>query len=340
MTRSPRVSVIVNNFNYERYVGEAVESALAQDHDDIEVVVVDDGSTDGSPEVIAGFGDRIVAVLKANGGQGSAFNSGFAAASGDVVIFLDADDRLAPHAASTVAQAFAREPELASVQYRLDVVDAHGRSAGVTRPRRSGVLPSGDLAPHVIRFRAYHWQPTTGNAYAAWALRKILPLPEGRYRIEADAYLAELIPFCGPMRGLDDVLGDYRVHGANNYRGATPDAAFFRKKIARIEEGHALVVERAPALGSPAVPPSPDAALDAAFMGFRLASLRLDPANHPTRADRRLRLGLRGAYAALANRQLGGAKARSARAAWLVGVAVAPGTVARRVIGRWTPDVR
>jgi len=340
MTRSLRVSVIVNNFNYERYVGAAVESALAQDHPDVEVVVVDDGSTDGSTEVIAGFGDRIVPVLKPNGGQGSAFNAGFAAASGDVVIFLDADDRLAPHAASRVAQVFAEQPALASVQYRLDVIDGQGHSIGTARPRRTGVLPSGDLARHVIRFRSYHWQPTTGNAYAASALRKILPLPEGRYRIEADAYVAELIPFCGPMRGLDDVLSEYRVHGANNYRGATPDAAFFRKKIARIEEGHALVVAHAPELGWPDVPSSPDAALDAAFMGFRLASLRLDPANHPAQHDRRMRLGLRGAYAALANRQLGGAKARSARAAWLVAVAVAPSAAARRLIGRWTPDVR
>ena len=49
----PRVSVVVNNFNYERYLGEAIDSALAQDHDDVEVVVVDDGSTDGSAEIIA-----------------------------------------------------------------------------------------------------------------------------------------------------------------------------------------------------------------------------------------------------------------------------------------------
>jgi hypothetical protein len=202
------------------------------------------------------------------------------------------------------------------------------------------VLPSGDLAPHVIRYRAYHWQPTTGNAYAAAALSRILPVPEASYRIEADAYLAELVPFCGPMRGLDDVLGDYRVHGANNYRGATPDAAFFRRKIQRIEDGHALLVARAPGLGWDHVPSSSHDALDAPFMGFRVASLRLDPANHPVADDGRAKLATRGAYGALANRQLGSLKARAARAAWLVGVALAPSKLARRVIGRWTPDVR
>ena len=180
-----------------------------------------------------------------------------------------------------MAAAFAADADLASVQYRLQVIDGDGRSTGTTRPRRSGALPSGDLAAHVIRFRAYHWQPTTGNAYAASALARIMPVPESAYRIEADAFLAELIPFCGPMRGLDDVLGDYRVHGANNYRGTKADAAFFRRKIQRIHEGHALVVERAPGLGL-----GPRALVAARgarrpFIGFRLASLRLDPEDHP-----------------------------------------------------------
>src|SRR3954469_14377816 len=133
MSGLPRVSVVINNFNYERYVGEAIDSALAQHQDDVEVVVVDDGSTDGSAEVIGSFGDRVVPVLKPNGGQGSAFNAGFAAASGEVVIFLDADDRLASNAASTGAAAFAAEPRLASIQYRLRVVDGAGAPLGPIR---------------------------------------------------------------------------------------------------------------------------------------------------------------------------------------------------------------
>src|SRR5207302_4981495 len=87
-------SVVVNNHNYERFVGEAVESALAQTYPHTEVVVVDDGSTDGSRDVLERFRGDIQLVLKPNGGQRSAFNAGLERSSGDLVCFLDADDTL------------------------------------------------------------------------------------------------------------------------------------------------------------------------------------------------------------------------------------------------------
>ena len=80
-----RVSVIINNYNYGHFLGAAIDSALTQTYAPIEVVVVDDGSTDDSRNVIAGYGSRIRAVLKVNGGQASAFNAGFAASTGAVI---------------------------------------------------------------------------------------------------------------------------------------------------------------------------------------------------------------------------------------------------------------
>jgi len=70
------VSIIIDNYNYGRFLGEAIDSALAQTYPHVEVIVVDDGSTDNSREVIAKYGDRIIPVLKENGGQASAFNAG------------------------------------------------------------------------------------------------------------------------------------------------------------------------------------------------------------------------------------------------------------------------
>ncbi len=84
-------SIIVNNYNYGRFLAEAIESALSQTYANTEVIVVDDGSTDNSRDIIASYKDQIIPVLKENGGQASAFNAGFQASSGEVIFFLDAD---------------------------------------------------------------------------------------------------------------------------------------------------------------------------------------------------------------------------------------------------------
>src|SRR5260221_12358121 len=99
-----KASIIVTSYNYERFLGHAIESALAQTHGETEVIVVDDGSTDGSRRVIDAFGNRITSVPKANAGQASAFNAGFAASSGEIVPFLDSDDVLLPTATECAAK--------------------------------------------------------------------------------------------------------------------------------------------------------------------------------------------------------------------------------------------
>ena len=101
-----RVSIVIDNYNSEAFVAQAIESALAQTHADLEVLVVDDGSTDRSAEVIRRYRDRVRVVEKPNGGQGSAYNRGFADSSGELVIFLDGDDWLYPQAAQAVAEAW------------------------------------------------------------------------------------------------------------------------------------------------------------------------------------------------------------------------------------------
>ena len=75
----PLVSIIINNYNYGRFLDEAISSALNQTYPHIEVVVVDDGSTDDSRQLIANYEDHIVSVLKENRGMSSACNAGFAA---------------------------------------------------------------------------------------------------------------------------------------------------------------------------------------------------------------------------------------------------------------------
>lgn len=90
------VSIIIPTYNHMHFVGEAIDSALAQTHKRFEVIVVDDGSTDSTSEVVGRYGSRVRYIRKENGGLSAARNAGIRAASECNLVFLDADDRLAP----------------------------------------------------------------------------------------------------------------------------------------------------------------------------------------------------------------------------------------------------
>jgi glycosyltransferase involved in cell wall biosynthesis len=102
----PAVSVIINNYNYARFLNAAIDSALNQRYPLIEIIVVDDGSTDDSREIILSYGDRITAIFKENGGQASALNAAVAASRGNILCFLDADDFYHPDKVVRVVDTF------------------------------------------------------------------------------------------------------------------------------------------------------------------------------------------------------------------------------------------
>src|SRR3546814_4096886 len=118
----PRASIIIANYNYARFLRRCIDSALEQDHPEVEVVVVDDDSSDGSAAVIRSYGSRIVPCLKAPiGGHAAAFQEGFAASRGDIVFFLDAADFLYPQPVSTVLVDWCERT--AQAPFRLPLVD-------------------------------------------------------------------------------------------------------------------------------------------------------------------------------------------------------------------------
>jgi hypothetical protein len=211
------VSIVVNNFNYGRFAGEAVESALRQTHSPVEVIVVDDGSTDDSRTVIEEFGERIRSVFKDNGGQASALNLGFSISRGEVVIFLDADDVLLPGAADSAVERL-HESGAVQVQWPMVVIDDEGHSTGSHTP--AGSLYRGNPGESVVRDGPdrHVFAPTSGNAWARSYLCDVLPMPEPLYRLNADSFLAELAPLHGLIERVDQPLGRYRVHHANALR--------------------------------------------------------------------------------------------------------------------------
>jgi len=202
-----RVTIVIDNYNYAAFVAQAIESSLAQTHSDVEVIVVDDGSTDESVDVIKRFGDRITLIVKPNGGQGSAYNTGFAASSGDIVVFLDADDWLYPDAAERIAASW--RSGVSKVQFPLLMVDRDGQSLGRQVPHH---LHDQHALALVREFGTYGSPPGSGNAYGASFLKQVLPMDEAQWKRAADSVPILLAPAYGEVVTLPEPLGAYRLH--------------------------------------------------------------------------------------------------------------------------------
>ena len=324
------VDIVVNNHNYGAYLAAAIESARGQTHPGVNVIVVDDGSSDDSRRIIAEQPEGLTVVLKENGGQASALNAGLERCRGDIAIFLDADDTLHPEAAARVAATFAADERVAKVQFRMEVIDAAGRGSGEIKPPRHLPLPGGDLRRAELAY-PYDlvWLPTSGNAFRTAALRRILPIPEASYPVcGADWYLVHLTTLLGRVVSLDPVGAAYRVHGANSYepQAAVLDLAQLRQTIvfAAATSGHLL--ELATRLDLP----RPDRILSVADLANRLISLKLAPAEHPLAGDRAAGL-LRDGLGAIRRRDNVSAAMKLAFAGWFAATAAAPRPLARRL---------
>lgn len=217
----PSFTIVITNYDYEAYVGRAIESALAQTYAAVDIVVVDDGSRDGSADVIRRY--PVPLVVKENGGQTSAGIASVPHITGDLVIFLDSDDTLYPDACARFAAAYA--PDVSLIVGGLDKVDTGGRIVG-SYPDRP-LLASGHRA-HVLRHGFIPACPSSGNAFAAAHVRRMLGLaardPRGLGRNGIDGYLLMSAPFFGRVTSVPGSLGSYLVHGANQSSsgGANP----------------------------------------------------------------------------------------------------------------------
>lgn len=221
-----KFSVVIANWNYERFVGGSIQSVLAQDYPDIELILVDDGSTDSSREIIRRFESQAKVLLKPNGGQASALNYAFPHCTGNVVLFLDADDLLIPDALSKIAAAW--RPGVSKLHFSLNVIDEVGHLLGARVPRAR--LPAGSLREDVLRRGIYISPPSSGNAYSREYLQSIMPIPEREW-VYADAYLICQAPLWGEIAAVDEPLGQYRRHSRSATNVSTADPEELRRKL-------------------------------------------------------------------------------------------------------------
>jgi glycosyltransferase involved in cell wall biosynthesis len=212
---TPVVTVLITTYNYGEFIEEAIDSILSQDYplDKIQILVVDDGSTDDTWERIKRYGSRIDYFQKPNGGQASALNFGFAKARGEIVTLLDADDMFVSSKLTRVTQAFQRDPALGMVYHRALMWKA---ATDEYRAYHNFLAVSGDLHQDPDRFVSYIPQPTTCVCFRRISVNALLPIPES-IRMNADCFLVALIPFLAPVLALSEFLSLYRIHGKNSF---------------------------------------------------------------------------------------------------------------------------
>ena len=229
----PFVTILIDTYNYGQYIEEAIDSVLAQDFpvEQREILVVDDGSTDDTPERLKKFGDAIQYLQKPNGGQASALNFGLARARGEIVALLDADDYWLPGKLRRVVEEFEKNPEAGMVYHTLRQYEER------TGTFEDGGLPllSGRVPANTKDLLSYVLYPTSFLAFRRSALEPLLPIPEG-LTIQADARLSGLVIFLAPIVGVPECLAVYRVHGQNlfsNRSGATRERYELRVRTRR-----------------------------------------------------------------------------------------------------------
>ena len=211
----PLVSVLIANHNYERFLEAAVDSALKQSYARIEVVVCDDGSTDGSPDLLERLArehPNVRAIRQANAGQSSALSAAFEASSGEIITLLDADDYMHEDKVRRVVERF-RDTDAGMVIHQMTRVDEEGNDQG-TYPMASA-LPEGWQGPAALRAGGYvPWIEAGIMSLRREVAERIFPLPveAGQF---ADVILRGAAALLAPIEAIPEPLAFYRLHGAN-----------------------------------------------------------------------------------------------------------------------------
>ncbi len=212
--QAPLVSVIIPCYNQAHYLGEAIESVLRQTYTRYEIVVVDDGSSDNTLEVAAGYRD-VRLVRQENRGLPAARNAGFRASHGDYVVFLDSDDRLLAEALAAGLSCFSRHPECAFVFGGYVLISANGAFVeGPTLPRVE--------TDYYLALLFFNHIPVTG----AVIYRRAMLEAVGGFSTDAnirgaedyDIYLSLARRF--PVRCHNTVVADYRKHASSMSRNS------------------------------------------------------------------------------------------------------------------------
>jgi glycosyltransferase involved in cell wall biosynthesis len=213
---TPHISVLIDTYNHERYIEQAIVSVLEQDFPfkEVEIVVVDDGSTDGTPAIVEKFLPRLRYIRKKNGGQASAFNAAIPELSGSIVAFLDGDDWWAKQKLSVVADALEANPGIAAVGHGFYEVRDTEPAGEIIAPAKTLRLDLSSAEAARLAGSAMTFLATSRLSIRREVLNRIGPIPQ-ELIFCADTPILALALGLGGAVILETPLCYYRLHGHN-----------------------------------------------------------------------------------------------------------------------------
>jgi len=216
----PLVSILIPAYNAERWISDAICSALRQTYHRIEVIVCDDGSTDATAAIADSFrrDERVTCLRKENGGVSSALNAAFEASNGSIVCLLDADDLFLPHKVARIVETLGADHAAGVVMHRVLPVSANRRPLPPALPTRVASGPSRCSLLEAINAPR---PPASGLTFRREPLLSMFPLPE-TLRAGVDAYLAVGVTLTSGSSGIEDALALYRLHDSNLTGAVSP----------------------------------------------------------------------------------------------------------------------
>lgn len=218
MAKKYLVSIIITNYNYGRFLEDAIKSALNQTYKLTEVIVVDDGSTDNSKEIIENYDGKIIPVLKDHTGHVSAWNAGIVKSRGDIICFLDSDDIFFPNKVEKVIKVFEKHTHIGWCFHYLNNVDSSGASLGthgeIYEEPPSGLINLQDAIYEGKVRLPYYAPPTSGLCFKRSILSAMSPLPEC-IRISDDYFLKLAAFYLSSGYHISEKLGIRRFHENN-----------------------------------------------------------------------------------------------------------------------------
>ncbi|MGY2904821.1 glycosyltransferase family 2 protein [Bradyrhizobium sp. URHC0002] len=223
----PVLAVVIACHNYAPFVDRAIRSVLDQGRADCELVVIDDGSTDDSWNVIVRTGATAFKIE--NSGQRQACLYGFDKTTAPFVLFLDADDEMQPGSIDAIIHLL--DPAVAKLQFSLSLIDAEGQTLSSSFSALDSFRSGDGLAQEMLKKGVYRSPPTSGNVFR----RDLVELlREATYDQILDGVILFAAPLFGDVVSTSKELGRYRVHDRNvSGLGRLPDAASLERDIDR-----------------------------------------------------------------------------------------------------------